>query len=323
MPPTARRQLAIGDLVVMLMLGIGAPLAGILPHAAIRKSSKVLSNVIPVSFRQEAKAHLMSKAFGISETEAESIQRRQLEARLISMTMLLREIVLKKGLELEIEGRENISNALAANRGVVIWLGDFVYSGDAIRQAFHKLGYPLSHMSRPEHGFSDSVFGVRYLNPFRLRSENRYLRRRFVFDRDKPIAVLTEMSAALKKNEAVSLLACAYEGKTLAEVPFMNGVTQFAVGAPRLAFKAKCPILPVFAVPKPDVPRFRVVIGKPLRMHSSRRDEAVLEAATDYAARLEGHVRSFPHLWRGWSQTSLPKRSSSVAAVNERTAEEA
>src|SRR5688572_27730248 len=74
-----------------------------------------------------------------------------------------------------IEGREHVDAALAAGKGVILWVNEFVGSDLVAKAAVQQAGYPVSHLTRPEHGYSKSRLGMRYLNPIRRRAEDRFL----------------------------------------------------------------------------------------------------------------------------------------------------
>ena len=84
------------------------------------------------------------------------------------------------GPEIQIEGAKHIEWALAQGHGVVLWVAGFVYSDLVTKKGLHEAGYLVSHLSRPTHGISPTRFGIRILNPFWTRIENRYLAERVV-----------------------------------------------------------------------------------------------------------------------------------------------
>ena len=54
------------------------------------------------------------------------------------------------------------------------------------KMALHRAGYGLVHLSRSEHGYSSTIFGMRCLNPLRSRIESRYLAERVVIGEIAP-----------------------------------------------------------------------------------------------------------------------------------------
>jgi lauroyl/myristoyl acyltransferase len=84
---------------------------------------------------------------------------------------------------IELHGREHLDEALRRGRGCVLWVAHFVFAPNVAKLALHDAGFKVSHLSRPDHGFSSTRFGIRYLNPVRSRYEDALLAERIVFDR--------------------------------------------------------------------------------------------------------------------------------------------
>lgn len=303
LPPVDRQLIGLGDLLALGVLA-ATPVASILSADRLRAAALRMARLLPAGFRQEASLETFIALGGLSRDETTVLQRRQLEQKLISLALFIKQLGGSPVYEIAVEGKEHITEALAGGRGAIIWIADFVFASEIARQAFHMLGHPLTHVIRPEHGFSSTRFGVRCLNPIHKRTGRRHVREFVVIDRDDPDQTRRRLEQRLSENEPVSLLACAYEGRTLVQVPFMRGRLQLAVGAPALAFKRGCPILPVFVRPSPAAPHFTVSIGRPLTMSGTDRHAAILEAAGDFVSRLGPHVEANPELWRGWSSLS-------------------
>lgn len=299
-PPVDRPLVGQGDLLALGVLA-GTPVASILSVDRLRAAALRMARLLPAGFRQEASLETFVALGGLSHDEAAALRRRQLEQKLISLALFIKQLGGSPVNEIAVEGREHITDALAGGRGAIIWIADFVFASEVIRQAFHTLGHPLTHVIRPEHGFSATRFGVRCLNPVHMKVGKRHVREFVVFDRDRPDDTRRRLEQRLGENRLISLLACAYEGRTLVRAPFMRGGLDLAVGAPAVAFKMGCPILPVFIRPSPAAPRFTVTIGEPLKMSGTDRRSAILEADEDFVARLSPCVEANPELWRGWS----------------------
>ncbi|WP_162914305.1 hypothetical protein [Taklimakanibacter lacteus] len=300
LPDRPRSLIDMADLLALGALAVGTPIASILSDKQLGALASNLTRFLPPGFRQEAKLDTFVKLGGMSRDEAVTLRDRQLEQRLTSLVFFLKQLGGRPAYKATVEGQENVAEALAHGRGAVIWIADFVFASEITRQAFHSVGHPLTHMIRPEHGLSSTRFGLRYLNPIHARVEMPYLRERIVFDRNDPQKARHRLEQCLAENGLISILACAYEGRKLVYCPFLRGRLALAAGAPALAFKMRCPILPVFALPSPRAPNFVVTIGKPLSMSATDRDTALLQATSDFVQRLAPYVNAYPHLWRGW-----------------------
>jgi lauroyl/myristoyl acyltransferase len=168
--------------------------------------------------------------------------------------------------------------------------------------ALARAGLRLAHLSRPEHGFTVSIFGMRFLNPLRIRFECAYLAERVVFDRMNPALATARLIDILRGGGLVSIMATTHEGRALADLPFLNGRITFAVGALRLAQKAGAAIIPVFVLRDRDTKdTFEVVFAPPLEVVDGRPEtEVLLAAASAYRDQLETVVRERPESWVGW-----------------------
>ena len=173
-------------------------------------------------------------------------------SRLENSIQVLREVTLGWRPELRLEGTAYLDAALASGNGVVLWVAHFAFGSLAIKKAMSERGYRVNHISRPEHGFSKSRFGIKWLNPIRCRAEDRYLQRRVLIERTVPSSAYRTALDILRSGNIVSTTAGAWEGLVVAEGPFLNARLVLAVGAPKLALEAGALLLPVFAVRVPE-----------------------------------------------------------------------
>jgi len=201
-----------------------------------------------------------------------------------------------------LEGEDNLRSALNAGEGAILWIAPFVFNSGPTKIALHERGYRVSHLSSPKHGYSETTFGVRYLNRVRCIPEDRYLSQRIVFDRNAPSTAMRRMMRALKAGEVVSIVAASTEGSDMIKGPIFGGWLPVAVGAPRLAGLTGAPLLPVFTVRDPGA-GFRIVVEAPIPIASDQSpDERCIAAAAEFLRRSETWVRQFPEQWRAWSK---------------------
>lgn len=189
-------------------------------------------------------------------------------------------------------------------RGAVLWIAHFVFNGLAPKKELFLAGYPLIHLSRPEHGFSKTRFGIRILNPLRRRVEDWYLRERVVIDDMSGIRAVRRLDRLLRQGAICSITAGAWEGRQVVEVPLFGRRIPLATGALSLAYSAKVPLLPVFVIRDGDG-CIDVDIGDAIRVPEvfDKRD-ALGPMAAEFARRLEEYIRRAPGQWRGWHYLS-------------------
>lgn len=204
---------------------------------------------------------------------------------------------------IEVHGRRHLDEALSDGRGAILWVGHFVFNSTVTKAGLHRLGYRVAHLSRPEHGFSKTRFGIAALNPVRCGAEDRFLDERIVLDRSRTSEAVRRLRSRLQANGIVSITIGPWEGLQLAEIPLLGGRLQVATGAVSLARQTGAPLLPAFAVREPGSEVFSLHLEPGLTVRAGAgKSEAVMAAVADYAARLEPYVRRYPDQWRGWGE---------------------
>lgn len=204
--------------------------------------------------------------------------------------------------EILLKGEEHLLGALAGGRGAILWVAHFAFNSNITKIALHRRGHRVSHLSRPEHGFSKTRFGVAVLNRVRCMAEDRHLAERIVFDRHAPAMAMRRIVSLLRRGGIVSITAGAWEASDLVVAPFLGGRLSIAVGAPRLASRTGAALLPVFTVRDP-VQGFMTVIEPPIAVAESQtRELACIDAACDFVRGHEHWVRRYPEQWRGWKE---------------------
>jgi lauroyl/myristoyl acyltransferase len=208
--------------------------------------------------------------------------------------------------EMRLEGEEYLKAVLARGKGAILWVAHFCFNTQVTKMALKAGGYHVSHLSRPEHGFSKSRFGIRYLNPLRWNAELKYLDRRIVIDRAHPGCSLTEAQSVLGDNRVVSITAGAWEGRRVARGPLLGGRFSLATGAPVLAQRSGAALMPVITTRISGSEAFRVTIGEPLASEFKDSHEAIRAATGGFLAALEMAVLKSPEQWRGWKYLEYP-----------------
>lgn len=199
---------------------------------------------------------------------------------------------------IEVSGFENLAAALRRGSGAILWISDFVYRPLIVPLAVRQAGFrsPV-HLSRPEHGFSVSPFGIRFLNPRWVAVENRFLSERIVIEKNDASAALKTLRARLAANQIVSITV-AETGRRTLDTKFLHGTLRLATGPLHLARSTGAPLLPIFAVQN-EAGAYKVSIGPALPV-DDHVDPPYSTAIRAYAAQLEPLVRKYPDQWNGW-----------------------
>jgi lauroyl/myristoyl acyltransferase len=204
--------------------------------------------------------------------------------------------------EIEIAGGHHVSAALDRGRGIVFWAGNFSFNDLVAKMAWYRLGLEVSHFSRPTHGFSQTRFGIRYLNAVRRRIEDRYLGERLMTEPHETPIALQRMRERLKANGCVSITV-GDRGRRTAVARFLHARLVLATGPLAMARTTGASLLPVFTLRKKQG-HFEVIIGAPIEVTEDAQGRADYAAAVQkYADMVTPFVLLDPGQWRGWRYT--------------------
>jgi lauroyl/myristoyl acyltransferase len=201
--------------------------------------------------------------------------------------------------EIEIGGGQHVAAALERGRGIVFLGGTFSFNHLVTKIALHRLGLRVSHFSRPTHGFSDSRFGIRYLNGICRVVEDRYLGERLITQIHSTADTLRRMGRHLMDTGCVSFTV-GDRGRRTAAARFLNARLVLATGPLALAWRTGATVLPVYTL-RQEPGRFEVTIGEPIEIEEDADGEANFAAAVQaYADRVTPYALRDPGQWRGW-----------------------
>ncbi|MGH6893457.1 MAG: hypothetical protein ACREEP_14495 [Dongiaceae bacterium] len=196
---------------------------------------------------------------------------------------------------------DRIQSAQEAGRGVILWVAHGFHGHLGAKVAFGQAGLKVCHLSRPNHGFSSSRFGVRYLNRIQTIIEDRHIAERVLLPMEGQNAALHVLARRLRANGVVSITAQRGTARTV-EAPFLDGKLTLAPGAPALACMTGATILPVFAF-RDESGLIDVTVESPLEIDATApRERAIADAVRRYAPILEPYVLRYPGQWLGWVQ---------------------
>jgi len=196
-------------------------------------------------------------------------------------------------------GAEHLNAALADGNGAVLWRAHFAHFAIPYYKALADEGFTYTHFSHVRHGFSNTRFGVRFLNPIRLSGENYFVPERVERTDAVPTAALRTLYRRLETNGIVSITTRG-DADQYITVPFLNGTHDVAPGGPHLAYAKGAALLAVFPLRLPDG-RYEVHIMPPIDLKSAASRKAAIEgAAVQFARMLENYVTRYPSQWLGW-----------------------
>lgn len=199
----------------------------------------------------------------------------------------------------EVRGGENVKNALARGRGVILvtpHLGNWELGGLWLSGR----NYPLNVVSLSDEDPRTEAFR----NDLRKRHGIRLLR----YDpRSSSMASMVGILDALKRNELVAMLTDRPAAERCEEVPFFGRTARFPIGAFVLSWISEAPVIPCLCPLAPDG-TYSLVTDRPIELDRARdRAESLRHAIVEMARRYEGFIRSHPDQWYNfypyWNET--------------------
>lgn len=287
----ARRRFAIGDLKQVLQIVVLWPVAWLLPQRAWRPLTLLLGKV--GARLRPGRMRARSTSWAAEVTRRRGNERPARETQVRGDALRLEEIlqVLRERRPggwrpcIALHGREYLDEAIERGRGVILWVAPGPSSSLVTKMATARAGYEVVHLSRA-HPFSNTDFGIRWLNPIWLRMEDRYIAERVVIPPAAPIASLRRLGEELARNGVVSI-TMGDAGTQVATVPLLDQPIRLATGAPRLSLATNAALLPV-CTDHGAAGSFAVHILPPLVAPPGRgRDEAVAALAREAARAIE------------------------------------
>lgn len=196
--------------------------------------------------------------------------------------------------KIQMHGLEHLEAALGAKSGALLWVSDFVYSSLITKMAFCQAGYGVSHLTRPQHGFSDTPYGVSFLNPLWTKIEDQFIAERVTINKENADKVLDVVGSRLAANRVVSITVGNWARRTL-DLPFFKGAIRLATGPAYLSQAYHAPLLPVFTF-RSDSGEYHVSIGSALDGQTSHYAQTI----GSYVKGLAEYVLRYPDQWNGW-----------------------
>jgi len=199
----------------------------------------------------------------------------------------------------KIHGLKFLNAALKKGNGAVLWRAHFVHYAFPYYKALADQGFEYTQLSHIRHGFSNTRFGIRYLNPIRTSAENRFIPERVERTNLAPTAALRALYRRLDSNGIVSI-ATRGNADQFVETPFFNGTHKIAPGGPHLAYARDAALLPVFPIRLADGSH-EIHILPPIELNKNAPRRAEIErTAIAFANILENYVIRYPSQWLGW-----------------------
>jgi lauroyl/myristoyl acyltransferase len=199
--------------------------------------------------------------------------------------------------DIKLDGEQRLAEAKADGKGAILWVADTASASLIAKMALAQNGYYASHLSRPDHGFSTSPFGVRFLNPVRTRVEDQYIAERVLMSPKDRSQALRVVRRRLSEGRFVSITVL-NDGTQTRSVRLFDSEALLPTGPVTLSRSTGAPLVPLFVVRKGPA-EFEVVIEQPIRVPDGRDYDTPLR---EYASLLEQYVKADPLAWLGWQR---------------------
>jgi KDO2-lipid IV(A) lauroyltransferase len=199
---------------------------------------------------------------------------------------------------IELEGRENLEQALAMGRGVIAFsahLDTFTLIGAKLYTSGFHLNWILGGQPHPRLAQLWREMGEKVGAGF--------------ITIDSPIRFHREIIRCLRKGEVVSFICDENQKQGGVLVEFLNRPMALPVGPAVYHLKTRAPILPLFIIRQRD--RWhKVIIDPPLKIHSSGDEERDIFTITNQIARvIESYIKKYPGQWSWISKRRIRTRT--------------
>ena len=192
----------------------------------------------------------------------------------------------------EFHGVENIENALAQGKGILM-MSLHLGNGDIATVGISRLGFKANLISK--------VFKTRWLNDmwFGMRAKHGT---RFIAPEKSSFDILK----SLKRNEIVIFVLDQFMGPPVGvRTKFFGHETGTAAGLALMAERTEAPVLPSYSYRKPDG-KHVVVFEPPLIQDQSLTEKNIARTTQGYTDKIEQIIRKHPEQWmwihRRWKE---------------------
>ncbi|TPN78444.1 hypothetical protein FJ987_21685 [Mesorhizobium sp. CU2] len=230
---------------------------------------------------------------------------------------------------IRLEGLEALEEALRRGRGAIVWCDQFTAQTIMGKQALRQAGIDAHQVSAEFHGFSQSKFGHKMINPPLIKVENSFLKSRIVFERSDAYQVTIRIQKVLKDNGVVLMTNTVYAGSTFAEAAMgERGWTHLASAPANFAARAGAALFHMATLETVPFREYRAVLlelgAGPKAPEPASGDKTAKNLALQAAYilskrdRMLETLRLFPAQMMVWSGAArLTERPTEAAIENE------
>jgi lauroyl/myristoyl acyltransferase len=208
--------------------------------------------------------------------------------------------------DITLHGLDGLKRALERGHGAIVWCHQFTAQNLIGKRALYEAGYPGHQVSVSEHGFSNTAYARRFLNPILVRLENRYLASRIVFDPADTLQVTRRIRSVLGRNEIVLMNNNLYSGSKFIEVALgASGYFQMASTPLNFAARTGTALFTMSTFETTPFDRYEAVISPEIpvaRTETTFRHDAMAKAALIVRDHLCEGLAKYPEQFMPWGQ---------------------
>lgn len=198
---------------------------------------------------------------------------------------------------IELAGRHNLDKAQAKGRGAILWMMPLKFTEIISLAVLARSNYPVSVLSRPTHGISNTMFTglLNRLTPVHFKNNGV---ERLMIEGNGQI-VLDQARQRLHDNKVLTITTGPQSDRPATMHVFGRPVPM-ATGPARLAMATGAALLPVYSI-RHGNSGYRTVIEEPLRAADDQADTPdLLAVMTRFVSLFEQCLREHPTEWCGW-----------------------
>ncbi|CDX13432.1 conserved hypothetical protein [Mesorhizobium sp. ORS 3324] len=171
---------------------------------------------------------------------------------------------------IRLEGIDGLRQALQRGRGAIVWCDQFTAQTVMGKRALFEAGVEAHQVSVNFHGFSESRFGLRVINPPLVKVENRFLKSRIVFERADAYQVTARIQKTLKENGVVLMTNTIHAGSTFAELAMgERGWTHLASAPANFAVRAGAALFAMATLETEPFREYLAIVSPELRPNAA------------------------------------------------------
>jgi KDO2-lipid IV(A) lauroyltransferase len=199
---------------------------------------------------------------------------------------------------IELEGRNNLEQALALGRGAIgvsAHLGTFTLTGAKLSTSGFHMNWILGGQPHPRLAKLWREMGEKVGAGF--------------ITIDSQVAFHKEILRCLRKGEIVGFICDENQKQGGVLVEFLGRPMALPIGPAVYHLKTKAPILPLFIIRQQER-RHKVIIGPPLKIQLSGNEERDIFTITSQIARIiESYIKRYPGQWSWISKRRIHTRT--------------